>query len=180
LNFKRHFAALGAAVAIIILATAAQLFGDHLLLSFALYGALHALALSIAIAGQVPLKRPLFVVLAALLNVAVMYEGIYVFGALQVLAQSARLHTTLGLCAFSGALAYGFLIRGFWFNRFSPRRIAQLAIGCLIASQLALFATDFALVLGNWWFVTVWWFAYSAGLWIINRRTDALRPQADA
>jgi hypothetical protein len=180
LNFNRHFAALTVALAVIIVLSALHWMGEYLLVSFAAYGALHAVSVVVAISTTVPLKRTLFVLLAAVLNVGIMYLGIFCWQLLQVLATTGRLHAALGICAFSGAIAYGLLIRGFWFKKLTPRRIAQIAIVCLIASQFALFAEDFQLVLGNWWFVCVWWFAFSASLWLLHRRTHLLGPHADA
>ena len=182
LNFRVHFLCLAAAVLLIATLDLANIFREPYLPSFALYGALHALTLIVAMPGARPAmaRRTLFMASAAAMNVAVLYAGIISLQALGNVLASLRLYLALAICALFGAIAYGFLIRFFWWPALRPRAIAQTALGCMAAAVLGLGLQNFTQPFGNWWLVAVWWLAFSAGLWGADRRAHALRPQAHA
>jgi hypothetical protein len=182
LKFKNHFLWLGAAVLLIAVLDLANLFREPYLPSFAMYGALHALALILAMPGprHSTGRKILFVGCAAALNVAVLYAGIICLEALGNVLAALRLYLALAICALFGAIAYGFLIRCFWWPEFRPRSIAQTAFGCMAAAVIGMGIQNLTQAFGNWWLVTVWWLAFSAGLWGADRRTHSLRPQTDA
>jgi hypothetical protein len=178
LRFSRHFLLLAAAVIVIVALNAANPFSEPFLPSFALYGALHAAALAVAIQASHSLPRKgLFIVLAAALNVAVLYAGIFSLEVLGKAFASLRLYIALSVCAMFGAMAYGLLIRAFWYPALRPRAIAQIAFGCAFATAGALGIENLAIPIGTWSLAAVWWFAFSLGLWHVDRRTNALRPQ---
>lgn len=182
LNFRRHFLWLGGALALIALVELADLVREPLLPSFALYGALHAITLVLALpaGSRNTLNKLLFIGGAAALNVAVLYAGILSLQGLREVLAELRLYLVLSVCALFGAIAYGFWVRLFWWPALRPRAIAQTALGCLAAVALSLALERLTRPFGNWWLVAVWWLAFSAGLWRAVRRAHALGPQAHA
>jgi hypothetical protein len=182
LNFKRHFLLLAAAVMLIAVLNIGRLFHEPFLPSFAFYGALHAVSLVLAMPAprSVAWRKILFIGCAAALNVAVLYAGIFSLEALGNLLAALRLYLALSVCALFGAMAYGFLIRFFWFPALRPRAIAQIAMGCMAAALIGMGIQNFTLPFGYWWLVAVWWWAFSGGLWGADRRAHALRPQTHA
>lgn len=160
----------------------ADLFHEPFLPTFALYGALHALCLRLALSSP---HRPwgrsiLFIGCASALNVAVLYAGIISLEALGRIPAALRLYLALSMCALFGAIAYGFAIRLFWFPTLRPRRIAQIALGCMASEILGMGIQNVTRPFGHWWLAAVWWGALSGGLWLTQRRADVLRPQAHA
>jgi hypothetical protein len=178
-NYARHFSLLGVAAVLLFLLSHWDLLSDSLLVSFAIYGALHALSLSLALrARQNYLRKLAFVAVAAALSVFTMYVGIIGLVLFAVVPGNERLYMVLGLCSLSGAITYGSLVRIFWIRKFSPRLILGLALLCLLATSLAFFAKAYFAALGGWWLTAVWWFAFSGGLWFFDTYPDALRrPQ---
>src|SRR5258707_106036 len=75
---------------------------------------------------------------AAALNVAVLYAGIICLEALGNVLAALRLYLALAICALFGAIAYGFLIRFFWWPEFRPRSIAQTAFACMAAAVIGM------------------------------------------
>jgi hypothetical protein len=181
LKFSRHFLLLAAAVIVIVALNALHPFSEPFLPSFAIYGALHAAAVAVAIQTPHSLPRKgLFIVLAAALNVAVLYAGIISLEGLGKAFAPLRLHIALSVCSLFGAIAYGLLIRACWWPTLRPRAIAQIAFGCLLATAGALWIENLAVTVGTWSLAAVWWFAFSLGLWRVDRRANALRPQPHA
>jgi hypothetical protein len=175
-NYARHFSALGAATVLLLLLQYWGRLGDSLLASFALNGALHALSLSLALrSAQSILRRLVFIGVAAALSVFTMYVGIIGLVLFAVVPGNERLYMVLGLCSLSGAVTYGSVIRMFWIRRFSPRCILGMAFLCLLATSLGFFIRSYSEALGGWWLASVWWFAFSGGLWFFDTHPDALR-----
>jgi hypothetical protein len=110
----------------------------------------------------------------------VLYVGIFSLEALGGALAALRLYITLSVCALFGAMAYGLLIRAFWHPTLRPRAIAQIAFGCALAAAGALCIENLAGGAANWSLVAIWWFAFSLGLWRVERRAHALRPQPHA
>jgi hypothetical protein len=175
LNYARHFGLLGCFTA--ALAVAGPRAGPGAIaFQFALYGALHAAALALSIAGGVTLaagRRLLFVALAAILALATArlgLLGLHVVGS----AGSAGPLTILAVCASLGALAYGALIRGVLVTPggigagLTFRSLAVTTLGCAAATP-ASFAVGRELhAAGVLWLVAPWWFAFSGGLWFAD------------
>jgi hypothetical protein len=173
LNYARHFSVLGVATVVLFLLSRWALLSDSLLASFAVNGGLHALSLSLALPSpQSNVRKLTFVALAAALSVFTMYVGISGLVLFAVVPGNGRLYMVLGLCSLTGALTYGSLIRMFWMRKFSPRRILGTAFICLLATSLAFFVRAYSEILGGWWLVAVWWFAFSAGLWFFDTQAD--------
>ncbi len=178
LNFRRHFALLACALAVIIILAQLDFFGTAgLLPDAAIYGALHAVAFTGALDVPATLSRKsLFILSAAALDVAALYIGIFSLGLLSStpLGMALRGYFAFGVSATAGAMCYGLLIRYFWLRDLTPRPIAQISLACLIATLLALAAEQALGMTGLWALAAVWWCAFSSGLWIFGR-AHALR-----
>ncbi len=175
-NYARHFGALGAATVLLLLLQHWNFPGDSLLASFAINGALHAVCLSLALlAAHGILRKLAFIAVAAALSVLTMYVGIAGLVLFAVVPGNERLYMVLGLCSLTGAITYGALVRRFWIRQFSPRCILGTALLCLLATSVGFFIRTYSEVLGGWWLASVWWFAFSGGLWFFDTHPDAFR-----
>ena len=180
MNFKRHFVAL--AVAFVALLVCGRMPGSQELQlgNFALYGALHALAVVATLERAPSLPRcALLIVLAACADGAMLYVGLFAAGALAALLAVGSLYVALGLCALLGAIVYGLLLRGLVFPGLRPRRTLQIAAACLVVSVLVEAVAHIRAPGQLVWIVGAWWLAFSSGLWIVQRRLHALGPQPD-
>lgn len=176
--YARHFAALGVAALLIFLLGHWDLLSDSLFVTFAINGALHAIALVATLRAPQPVWRKLvFIALAAALSVFTMYVGITGLVIFAVLPGNERLYAVLGLCAVTGAITYASLTRLFWLGKFASRLILAMAFLCLLGAWLAFLVRAY-LDLGGWWLAAAWWFSFSGGLWFFNTHPDALqRPK---
>ena len=183
LNFRRHFVLLACALAVIVILAQLDIFGaSSLLPNAAIYGALHAIALSGALDLPATLARKsLFGLLAAALDVAALYIGIFGLALFSTvpLGLNVRAYLAIGVCSMAGAICYGLLIRFFWLPELTPRPIVRISAGCLMATLLALLLENLSGLISGWALAAVWWCAFSIGLWAF-RRTYALRTHAEA
>jgi hypothetical protein len=173
LNFRRHFALLACGLAVAVILARLDFFGTAALLpDAAIYGALHAVAFSGALDVPATLSRKsLFILSAAALDVLALYIGILSLGLLSStpLSMALRAYFAFGISAMGGAMCYGLLIRCFWLRELTPRPIAQISLGCLIATLVALAVEQMIGVTGLWALAAVWWCAFSSGLWLFGR-----------
>lgn len=173
--YARHFALLAVATLLIFLLGHWDLLSDSLISSFAINGALHAIALAVTLrAPQIVWRKLVFISLASALSIFTLYVGIAGLVIFAALPGNERLYAVLGLCSISGAITYASLTRLFWLGKFSSRLILAMAVLCLLAAWLALFAR-FYLELGGWWLAAAWWFAFSGGLWLFDTHPDVLK-----
>ncbi|MEP6883561.1 MAG: hypothetical protein ABJC66_02315 [Gammaproteobacteria bacterium] len=135
-------------------------------LSFALYGALHALALVLGLRTRQTLWRmALFIGVAAALSVLTLQAGFMAFKWFANLPGNSGLYAALGFAAMLGALAYGLSIRQFKMYEFPAGSMMLISLGCVAAEYGALFTLAHFHALGRWWLAVLWWYAFSAGLW---------------
>ncbi|HWW28806.1 MAG TPA: hypothetical protein VNY80_02240 [Steroidobacteraceae bacterium] len=168
-HYARHFAVLAAAAIVLFLPGRWDFFGEAFLPTFAISGALHALALVFALrATHALLRKCAFVLAAAALSVLTLYIGILSLELFAGLPAGVRLYLALGLCSASGAITYGSLIRLFWLPEFSSRSILAIASGCVLGTLVAFLARGYFPFLAGWWLAAAWWFAFSAGLWYFD------------
>ena len=176
LNFRRHFTLLGCALAVIVILAQLNLFGTSSLLpNAAIYGALHAIALTGALELAVPLARKcIFILLAAALDVAALYVGILSLSLLSSvpIGIGARAYAAFGICSMTGAIGYGLLIRRLWLPDLTSRPLLQIALGCLVADTLALLLEQASGWTVLWVLAAVWWCAFSGGLWVFSRNVS--------
>ena len=178
-HYPRHFAVLAAAAVALSALSRWGFFSEAMLPTFAISGALHALALGVALRAPAALLRKCsFVALAAVLAALTLYIGILCLELLAILPANARLYMTLGICSAAGAITYGSLIRLYWMRRFSSRFILAIAAGCVLGTFAAFFARRYLPFLAGWWLAAAWWFAFSGGLWYFDTRAPGRRPAA--
>ncbi len=180
-NYRRHFLLLACAIVAIAIMAQLDVFGTASLLpNAAIYGALHAAALTGALNCAAPLPRKsLFILAAGILDVAALYAGIFGLGLLSAAALhlSVRAYIAFGACSMIGAILYGLLIRIFWLPELTPRPILQIAVACLVVTMLVLLIENLSGRSSLWALAAAWWCAFSAGLWIMGR-AHALRSRA--
>ncbi len=174
-----HFALLTAAALLFVKMPSRMDFGlsnvlnGHLL--FATEGALYGMTLALALrAPAVPVRRALFVVLGAASVVAATHAGVWsrdAILALLVRGLSSRAEDTLviTLTAAFGALIYGWLVRAMWLPQLARSAPVLITVGCS-AAMIVLAATFSSIQSHLEWFVVLWWFTFSAGLWWACRR----------
>jgi hypothetical protein len=142
--------------------------------SFAVYGALHATALALALRARLPWwRRGLFIVLAAGLSAMTLRVGLFAGGLSATLGNGA-LYAVFGLSAMAGAVMYGILIRRVGIFELTLRELALISCGCALAADLAYVALAHLPALGRWWLAVLWWFAFSGGLWYCEQRRRAV------
>jgi hypothetical protein len=169
-RYRRHFLLLVCAVAVIVVFGYLNPFTEPYLPTFVLCGALHATALVLsAVVPQPWARQVLFVALAAALNAAILYVGIF------VLPTGARLYTDLAVCSGLGALAYGLLIRRVWIRDLTPRAVAMTLLVCIAATSLTLAVRSLLAVTAAGCIAAAWWFAFSAGLALFEARRRRVR-----
>jgi hypothetical protein len=136
----------------------------------ALSGALHAGALCVALRAPASLARKcLFVAAAALMSVLTLYIGIVSLQLFFMLPATERLYFVLGICAVTGAITYGSLVRFFWMKKLRPRSILTIAVACVPATCLAFLARTHFEFLGAWVLAPAWWCAFSGSLMYFDR-----------
>jgi hypothetical protein len=152
---------------------------------FALYGALHATALTLSVvAGARPSRgrRLLFVAGAAILALATARLGIFGLRAEGAIGGSSGPAAILAACAGLGALAYGALIRAVLKNRAEAARRPKMkpligtSLACAAATLVSFAASRGLHASGVLWLVTPWWFAFSGGLWCAAAQESPKMP----
>ncbi len=144
-------------------------------MSFAINGALHAVALIATLrAPQVASRKLAFIALAAASSIFTMYVGIAGLVLFAVLPGNERLYAVLGLCSVSGAVIYASLTRLFWLGKFRSRLILGMAVLCLFALWLAFFVRSY-LDLGAGGLPQPGGSHFPAGYGFFDTHPDALR-----
>ncbi len=146
-------------------------------LSFALYGALHAAALILALRAHHPIWRKcLFVAVAAALSAMTLHFGIIAGQLVGTSRGHAALYAVLGLSGALGAAAYGVLIHLSGIYELTSRSLAVLCVNCLLATCAAIFTLTRFHSPGRWWLAVMWWCAFSGGLWYFDKRNQTAVP----
>ena len=173
--YRRHFSLLAVAALILLLLSRAAHFSEPFLPTFAINGALHASALVLSLrARELLWRKGAFIAFAAGFSVFALYVGILALELFAVLPSYERLYLALGLCALSGAITYGGLIRLFFMPKFSSRAILAIAFFSVIAVFVGFFARSHFPFLGDWWLAAVWWTAFSGGLWYLDTQRSVI------
>ncbi len=181
LKFARHFVLLALALLAVVAFDRFNPIPVPYLPGFVVYGALHALCVVAALTERPAANRAaLFVLVAAALNAGVLYVGIGTLALLRELPSGLQLYLTVSVCALFGAIGYGLWLRRCFAPGLRPRRLVQMALVCVMGACLALAFELYATALERWWLVGVWWYCFSAGLWVVARRVNVFGPQPHA
>ena len=173
--YRRHFSLLAVAALILLLLSRVAHFSEPFLPTFAINGALHASALVLSLrARELLWRKGAFIAFAAGFSVFALYVGILALELFAVLPSYERLYLALGLCALSGAITYGGLIRLFFLPNFSSRAILAIAFFAVLAVFVGFFARSHFPFLGDWWLAAVWWTAFSGGLWYLDTQRSVI------
>ena len=173
--YGRHFSLLAVAALILLLLSRGAHFSEPFLPTFAITGALHASALVFSLrARDVLWRKGVFIALAAGFSVFALYVGILALELFAVLPSYERLYLALGLCALSGAITYGGLVRLFFMPKLSSRAILAIAFFSVFAVFVGFFARSHFPFLGDWWLAAVWWSAFSGGLWYLDTQRSVI------
>jgi hypothetical protein len=164
LLFGRHFLVLLGLAAVLAAIVTRRPWGTQL--CFALYGALHALAVAVSLRPPRPLPSTLrFIVIASILSVSSVVLGLLGSRFLGLLPALVGPPLLLTLCAAFGAASYCALIKSFWLIDLSLRAIGIIALGCVAATWISLRSDVLPKSADGLWLALPWWFAFSAGLY---------------
>ncbi len=170
LFYPRHFLLL-ACFSMLIGAMSQLHLTGNLSVAFALYGALHAVALVFAVRSRQEIWRKcLFIGVAAALCVMTFHFGSVAREQSAALPGKVGLYSPLGLSAFIGAASYGTLIRLSGIYALTMGELAAIAAGCAFAAYFSLFTASHFHFLSSWWLAVPWWFTFSGGLWYFDPR----------
>jgi hypothetical protein len=171
LHYPRHFALL-ACISAGILAVRWRP-GLDAASWFALYGALHAAALTASLRIRQPWWRSLlFIALSAGLAMSIARLGLYGMRYAGELPGSTGAAALLGTASLLGALAYGSLIRRLEIAVFPAWALAATSAACALAALAVLCTVGHAPVSGALWVTIAWWFTFSIGLCCHERRRN--------
>lgn len=176
LNYPRHFLLLGCGSLALVLLTRlpTSLVYDRLWCLFGLSGALHAMAVVLALRSRsLWLSRFAFVVAAAALSMAAPFAGLKVIDLLG-LRGIATIFPALALTAAIGAASYWLLVRVLWARFLSLRSLLGAIGSCVVATLIASVATGVVPFLREALLSTLWWLAFSASLWIADRHNTVV------
>jgi hypothetical protein len=165
LHYARHFALLASAAAVLTASHGVAAHGP--MVSFAVYGAVHASTIVIALRASPAMWRRLsFIAIAAALSTLSALLGVAGSHFLTALPGTAAPCLLLTLSSGIGAACYASLIRYFWIPSLTFRTGVLLTFSCMAAAIAAfLIAVFFLNGAGGLWFALWWWFAFSVGLW---------------
>lgn len=166
-NYARHFGLLA------LLATALAIAGPStgLAAQFALYGALHAVALVLSLragGGFAPARRLLFVAIAAMLALSTARLGLFGLHVASGVGGWFGPFAVVAACAALGALAYGALISASM-ALIDPTSLAAISLGCAAATSASFAVTRALHGARVLWLVIPWWFAFSGLLCYAGR-----------
>ncbi len=149
-----------------------------IVVSFAIYGALHAAALIMSLRARQSLRRvSLFIVLSAALSGVVVRIGIAGMQVSGPLPAYLTAYVVLGFSSMTGAVGYAVLVRLFAISGLGPREVVVISIACMSATHLAIFTLKHSHFIGSWWLAVLWWYAFSISLWYFDRAKGARGEQ---
>jgi hypothetical protein len=183
LNDRRHFCLLGCgSMALVVLTRLpASLVYDRFGFLLGLSGALHAIAVVLALRLTSSwLSRLGFVVAAAALSMAAPFVGLTLVGLTMIdllgLYGLENIFLALALTSAIGAASYWLLVRGLWARFLSPRSLLVTVGSCLLATLIASVIIGVVPFLCDILLSMLWWLAFSASLLLADRSHMANRP----
>lgn len=174
IRFDRHFVfLLIACVGVIAGWRLSQAFGFSklpVIPKLALYGALHATTLVLAIGGPSLLRlRSVFVLIASGFSVLALYAGIQIARWMGLFNSQHAFVAAFAVTSAVGAVLYGLLIRWTWLRQFSVLGILTIAASCVVTTLVTAH-----MAAGSPWLAeglsVVWWLTFSSGLYLLARQ----------
>ncbi len=177
LNYPRHFVLLAGGSAVLALGLAVQSpwspLPDRLFVLFGLSGALHAVAVVLALQKSASwMSRVGFVVATTVLSIAAPLAGLGLAGLLH-LNVVITVFVALALTSAFGAVSYWLLVRGLWAPFLSRGSLLVTIVACEVAMLIASLATTVVPIPRDPLAPTLWWLGFSASLYIADRRSTA-------
>ena len=178
LNYPRHFVLLAGASAVLAFGLALQPpwspAPDRLFVLFGLSGALHAVAVVLALEKTASwVARLGFVLAATVLSIAAPLSGLGL-AALLHLNVAITVFVALALASAFGAVSYWLLVRSLW-APFLSRGSLLVTIGaCEVATLIAALATSVVPLPRDPLAPTLWWLGFSTSLYIADWRGRAV------
>ena len=174
LNYPRHFVLLVGAPAVLSFGLVAQPVWapapDRLVVLFGLSGALHALAVVLALEEDAPwLSRAGFVVAATVLSIAAPLGGLGLAALLQ-LNMVLTVFVALALASAFGAVSYWLLVRRVWAPFLSRGSLILTIAACEVAMVITALTTTVVPVPRDPLAPALWWLGFSVSLYIADRR----------
>jgi hypothetical protein len=143
-------------------------------ISFATYGALHALALILSLRSPVAAwRRTALLPIAAALSVLTLQIGLFAARSFGSMPGRVALYAVLGFSAAIGAVTYGIALRAMGIHRMRAASLAAACAYCFVAVDVALFTRSLVPYLGRWWLAMLWWYAFSGGMWQFDKSRPA-------
>lgn len=175
LNYPRHFLLLGCGSVVLLFLTrlSISLVYDRLFFLFGLSGALHAIAVVLALrAKSSRLSYFGFVVATVALSIAAPLAGLKLIELLG-LNGITTIFVALALTSAIGAVSYWLLVRGFWARFLSPLSLLLTVGSCTLATLSASFTLSVLPFPRDALLPMIWWFAFSASLFAGDRHDAA-------
>lgn len=170
-DYRRHFPALAAAVAVLA-PTAAWRATLTTAEAFGLFGALHACAIVVSLRGRPrPLRSIAFIALAGLLTMGIVRAGLHASSLRGTLPGPAGRTAILAMCSGLGAMGYGGLIRAFWSSELTAPAIIALAAGCMAMTSVVQLTAGILHRFDPAWLAVAWWCAFSVTLCLQARHS---------
>jgi hypothetical protein len=180
LNYPRHFVLLIGATAVLALGLSVQPVWapapDRLVVLFGLSGALHAVAVVLALQEDAPwMSRVGFVVAATVLSIAAPLGGLGLAALLQ-LNMVLTVFVALALASAFGATSYWLLVRRVWAPFLSRGSLILTIAACELAMIITALATTLVPVPRDPLAPALWWLGFSGSLCIGDLRRARSAP----
>jgi hypothetical protein len=180
LNYPRHFVLLVGATAVLAFGLSVQPVWapapDRLFVLFGLSGALHAVAVVLALQEDAAwLSRAGFVVAATVLSIAAPLGGLGLAALLQ-LNMALTVFVALALASGFGAVSYWLLVRRLWAPFLSRGSLIMTIAACEVAMLITALATTVVPIPRDPLAPVLWWLGFSVSLYIADRRHTPSSP----
>jgi len=178
LNYPRHWVLPVGASAVLALGLTVQSpwapVPDHLFVLFGLSGALHAVAVVLALQAAASwVSRVGFVAAATGLSIAAPLGGLGLAALLQLNVVITVL-VALALASAFGAVSYWLLVRRLWAPFLSRGSLVATIAACELAMLVTALATNVVPLPRDPLAPVLWWLAFSVSLYVAGRRSARL------
>jgi hypothetical protein len=176
LNYPRHFVLLAGASAVLALGLAVHPpwspVADRLVVLFGSSGALHAVAVVLALRKAASWRSRVGFVLAATMLSMVAPMGGLGLAALLPLSMVITVFVALALASAFGAVSYWLLVRGLLAPFLSRGSLLLTIAACEVAMLLTALVPTVAAIPRDPLAPTLWWLGFSTSLYVADRRSS--------